>query len=431
LPGQTSPDYFYQYSALPTDNGKVGDQTGYFGYKVLAVSYGGTLNLFGEKGAVYGSLEPKATGRSWVRLDGTILGTLPGVPGATSLKVANPVDWQAGDHIVVTTTDYLPNHSEELIICSVSGSTISFTANLTAARGTCPAQGVQWTHTIVQDSSINESMTRWITVHGTQDLTLARNVGYLSIGHGFYLEDAVETDNKFYSNLGIFARAAVTNAQNPRNVPGVLASPDDTPGSIQFGSDKSTPAAFWITNGWNDFQGNMAAGAGLCGVCYWEVPASISGPSRNETWESYASEQTATRIGSSPHMNFDGNYCTSAMTAFQDVGFTIDCPGVGSGQPAVPVMNPMLPPQPPAPQVAVRARTRHYVPPTIIRTSTTANCFKPRNALLLARARHDGPLCANSNETNCLPNIINDFTTSFNYSSIISRRSGSGLAGTW
>jgi hypothetical protein len=49
------------------------------------------------------------------------------------------------------------------------------------------------------------------------------------IGHGVYLEDAVETDNKFYSNLGVFARPAVDNKDNPRKVPGILASPDDTP----------------------------------------------------------------------------------------------------------------------------------------------------------------------------------------------------------
>jgi hypothetical protein len=52
---------------------------------------------------------------------------------------------------------------------------------------------------------------------------LARNVGYASIGHGFYLEDATETDNKLYSNLGVFARAAVVNSQNPRQVLGILA----------------------------------------------------------------------------------------------------------------------------------------------------------------------------------------------------------------
>ena len=104
---------------------------------------------------------------------------------------------------------------------------------------------------------------------------------------------ATETDNKFYSNLGIFARAAVDNEENPRKVPGILASPDTTSGarSVKYGSDKDMPSVFWITNGWNDFQGNMAAGAGLCGTCYWQVPASISGHSRHQKWASYAAEQ--------------------------------------------------------------------------------------------------------------------------------------------
>ena len=63
--------------------------------------------------------------------------------------------------------------------------------------------------TYVIDSSINESMTRWIVLHSTQGVTLARNVGYKSIGHGFFLEDGTETDNKLYANIGIFARAGV------------------------------------------------------------------------------------------------------------------------------------------------------------------------------------------------------------------------------
>ena len=76
--------------------------------------------------------------------------------------------------------------------------------------------------TFIKDSSINESMTRWIVLHSTQGVLLQRNIGYKSIGHGFYLESGTETDNKFYSNLGIFARAAVDNPQNPRKVPGIL-----------------------------------------------------------------------------------------------------------------------------------------------------------------------------------------------------------------
>ena len=65
-------DYFYQYDTLPYDDG---DPQGYFGYKVLAVSYGGTLQLFGRKGATTAaprrlSRRPQTPGSSWVRLNG-------------------------------------------------------------------------------------------------------------------------------------------------------------------------------------------------------------------------------------------------------------------------------------------------------------------------------------------------------------------------
>ena len=76
--------------------------------------------------------------------------------------------------------------------------------------------------TYMIDSSVNESMTRWFVLHSTLGVTLARNVGYKSIGHGFFLEDATETDNKFYSNIGINARAAVASGDNPRKIPGLL-----------------------------------------------------------------------------------------------------------------------------------------------------------------------------------------------------------------
>ena len=58
-------DYFYQYGPLHGDGkcgvGSVwakgactsGGEVGYFGNKVLAVSYGGTLDLSGYKGAMY------------------------------------------------------------------------------------------------------------------------------------------------------------------------------------------------------------------------------------------------------------------------------------------------------------------------------------------------------------------------------------------
>src|SRR6202035_4463538 len=98
--------------------------------------YGGTLQLFGKKGATYcasfpcpdkdPALSPSNTGTSWLRLNGSLK------PGATSLTVTGAVDWQDGDHIVVTTTDYLPGHSEELVIngapmVATNTTTFSFT----------------------------------------------------------------------------------------------------------------------------------------------------------------------------------------------------------------------------------------------------------------------------------------------------------------
>ena len=523
-------DRFYPYTPLPFDDGKGGELQGYFGYKVLAVSYGGSLKLFGKRGATYdNTLLPKETGTSWVRLAETLSPCGPNnpEPKCHSLKVPSPVDWQPGDHIVVTTTDYLADHSEELLVCTVEADhkTIHFTSNPNPNPGECPPQGVHWVHngeqyslsglpqrlnitkkaaetraavglltrsirilsegdtpgspfpatsyfgghtiarqgfqafqvqgvefrqlgqggkmghypihfhqarktppdTFVRDSSINESMTRWIVIHGTQGVELSRNVGYKSIGHGFYLEDAVETDNKFYSNLGVFARAAVMNKDNPRKVPGILASPDETP-VIKFGTDKSMPSVFWITHGWNDFQGNMAAGAGFCGVCYWQVPASISGGSRAEEWDSYASEQTAARFGSSPLKNFDGNYCTSAMTAFQTVGYTQNCPGVGNNQLAVPVVNQYAPrsdargPTGKDPECGPNGSHESW--------PMCPNEYYPNveNGQLKQGTKcPDTGKCDDSNipkailcnETalgNCLPTIINNFTTSFNYS---------------
>src|SRR5215472_9423567 len=91
LPGNVN-DCFYQYEPLVYDDG---DPNAYFGYKVLAVSYGGTLNLYGKKGAIYPAVPLPAwnSGTSWVRLAQNIDPSQSG----TQLVVDRVVDWQAGD----------------------------------------------------------------------------------------------------------------------------------------------------------------------------------------------------------------------------------------------------------------------------------------------------------------------------------------------
>ncbi|MGH7058753.1 MAG: hypothetical protein ACREFH_00070 [Stellaceae bacterium] len=507
LPGlpTAAKDYFYQYGPLYGDglcsNGKTfkaaggkglcgGDpaagEVGYFGYKVLAVSYGGSLILHGYKGtpSLLGVDEnPLASGNSWMRLKGDI------APPDTSLTLAgSPADrwWLPSDgtrdQIVVTTTDYLPGHSEELTINQVQGGQVSFTpvpppppafapltiqwfhsgtkypvgsqitdasarARLEAAgmdknlidngaetraavalltrsirivsegdaagetyeaatnRTSCPAnadnlktgcyyfgghtvfrqgfkqiqiQGVELADlgqggklghypvhfhmarqvppgTIIKDSVVNESNTRWYVVHATQGVTFQRDVGWKSIGHGYYLEDGSEANNNFYSDIGIFARAAIDNKQNPRKVPGILAynGPEDTFRFPQR-SDNEFPTVFWIPNGWNNFEGDMAAGAGACGASYWLVPVGNSDmpdvPTAANTdqlghmnWADggvdaagnpipgYAGLQARTRAGfegSTALESFFSNYATTTMESFQT---TANAPGVCAG----------------------------------------------------------------------------------------------------
>jgi len=145
LPGGVN-DCFYKYDTLPYDGGG-GAHPGYFGYKVLAVSYGGTLRLYGLKGAKYPDtvINPQDSGSSWARLNTCAGGVSTGScvsgvlqTGATMLVLDGPankqtlfpfngVNWQAKDQIVVTTTDYLPSHSEVATIESVTpgGKTIT------------------------------------------------------------------------------------------------------------------------------------------------------------------------------------------------------------------------------------------------------------------------------------------------------------------
>jgi len=121
VPGKKVMDYFYKYKTLPGDDvsfqrypdeqeysGRALTDNSYFGLKTLAVSYGGSLRMFGAKGASYQEPGPKdeQSGMSWVRLDRTVKA------GGKELVLDRTVNWQEGDWIVVTATDYIPNHSE-------------------------------------------------------------------------------------------------------------------------------------------------------------------------------------------------------------------------------------------------------------------------------------------------------------------------------
>ena len=187
----------------------------------------------------------------------------------------------------------------------------------------------------IKDSSIWDSMTRFVTVHGTHDVTVARNVGYLSLGHGFYIEDGSEIENRLCHNLGVSARAALEQyfeAQaNPerwgechpppeaRYLPPILdgsaANPSPgAPAALRVGSDTYMPTMYWMMNAYNEFVGNAAVGVHGFGSCFWLLGSGVSGPSQFLGFEGLANYNRAGAY-QAPLLRFRGNSCTTAPLA--------------------------------------------------------------------------------------------------------------------
>ena len=89
-------------------------------------------------------------------------------------------------------------------------------------------------------ASIWDSHNRWLTIHGTDYLVVRDCVGYQSIGHGFFLEDATEQYNVLDRNLAVQARRG-------KRLPKQALPFDDNDG-----------AGFWWANGRNTFTRNVS-----------------------------------------------------------------------------------------------------------------------------------------------------------------------------
>ncbi|NJN46083.1 MAG: hypothetical protein HC808_05930 [Candidatus Competibacteraceae bacterium] len=245
-------------------------------------------------------------------------------------------------------------------------------------------------------------------------------MGYKSIGHGFYLEDGSEINNKLYSNIGIFARAAVDNPHNPRKVPGILAWTEDkaVTDKVPTHSDYAHPTTFWLMNTWNDVDYNMAAGASACGACYWPLPGILSGPSVKQKWDSYASLQTfPDRAGATPIKSFRGNFCSTAMNSFNTTANVSVCNGLGvptDDAHLEPIPNPLAP-RPAAwledtyyPRVdpgGQRFATRCDADSIGARVDPTTGAVDCKNV----------PRCSASNKAGCMVTVLDRYTTAFHW----------------
>lgn len=105
-------------------------------------------------------------------------------------------------------------------------------------------------------ASIWDSGNRWLTIHGTNYLVVRDNVGYRSVGHGFFLEDGTEVYNVLDRNLAVAARRG-------KRLPKQMLPFDDNGG-----------AGFWWSNSLNTFTRNVAVENGNYGYRFEATPSS-------------------------------------------------------------------------------------------------------------------------------------------------------------
>ena len=253
--------------------------------------------------------------RTWVKLGtsaqagDTALSLAEPVPG-----------WKAGDHILVTGTDTHGNaktrsYVEERTIRSVEGSQLTFAKPLEYSHlgeGAFRAEVANLSRNVVVESadpegirghtmyhrystgslsyaefrhlgkkgvlgryslhyhlcrdtmrgsfvignSIWDSHNRWLTIHGTNYLVVRDNIGYKSIGHGYFLEDGTEVYNVLDRNLAVAAEAG-------KKLPGQV---------LPF--DQNEGAGYWWANSLNSFTRNVAAECDRYGFRYEATPTS-------------------------------------------------------------------------------------------------------------------------------------------------------------
>jgi len=110
----------------------------------------------------------------------------------------------------------------------------------------------------VEGNSIINSDNRWITIHDSNGIIIKNNVGYYSIGHGFFLESGTEFDNVFDGNLGVITRN----------------------GNL-INSDKFS-SVFWTMNPQNAFVNNVASKGWYYGFHYSIPNMMVKIPNKND-----------------------------------------------------------------------------------------------------------------------------------------------------
>ena len=134
------------------------------------------------------------------------------------------------------------------------------------------AKDQDWSRELrVVNCAIWRAYMRWITVHGASEVEIRNNVGFLTYGSGYFVEDGTEIHNIFDHNMGIMALTAVRNAYwNPSPIYPIVST------------DYGPMSVFWFKNNMNIFTRNVMAHCPTPVIGVWYVPQRIGklrGPS--------------------------------------------------------------------------------------------------------------------------------------------------------
>ena len=171
----------------------------------------------------------------------------------------------------------------------------------------------------VRNASIHDTFNRCVTVHGTDNLQVENNVTYNTVGHCFFMEDGIETGNRFVKNLAIQTKCHPTLDCMPINLAanGELDERYQNPGADRAASfsgkdtllpSDNTVASYWITNPDNVYVDNVAAGSDSTG--FWlSLPEHPNGAFLGteiaaNTWPRRT--PLGEFRGNTAHSNFDG-----------------------------------------------------------------------------------------------------------------------------
>jgi cell migration-inducing and hyaluronan-binding protein len=164
----------------------------------------------------------------------------------------------------------------------------------------------------IQNSSIHDTYSRCVTVHGTNDVRVENNVTYNTVGHCFFLEDAVEHGNQFIHNLGMVTKChpdgkpCVPTNLGPAGSAGARRNGQSAK-DILIPSD-NTASTFWITNPDNIYRDNVAAGSEEIGF-WFALPEHPTGAFLDKEGSANIwPRRTAVREfkGNTAHSNYDG-----------------------------------------------------------------------------------------------------------------------------